>query len=155
MNIRTAREFTTQIIKEHGLNVLGWHFHLSHGKTRLGYCHYQLRRISISKYLIELGKDEEVIDTILHEIAHALTPGCKHNWTWQQVARQLGAKPRAQTHMLSYDIQHKYEVRCGKCNEVMQKRHRKMGTKRLRKLQTTYHTACGRASIGKLYMVTI
>ena len=32
-------------------------------------------------------------DTILHEVAHALTPGDNHGPLWRRVCRQIGARP--------------------------------------------------------------
>jgi predicted SprT family Zn-dependent metalloprotease len=47
-----------------------------------------------AEVLTELNSREDVLDTILHEIAHALVgPGHDHDVFWQIRARSVGAKP--------------------------------------------------------------
>jgi len=72
----------------HGLR--GWKLTLDHSRRRAGQCKYQTRTISISRYLTELHSEDEVRDTILHEIAHALTPGDGHGEVWRRTCLAIG-----------------------------------------------------------------
>ena len=46
--------------------------------------------------------DEEVKNTLLHEIAHALVgPGHRHNRVWRQKAREIGCDAKV-THNLNF-----------------------------------------------------
>lgn len=77
----------------HGLQ--GWRFRFDHARRRLGCCHYGSRTLSLSRPLVLLNPETVVRDTLLHEIAHALTPGAGHGPAWRARAVALGARPRA------------------------------------------------------------
>lgn len=77
---------------EHGLH--GWTFGFDRARRRFGLCDYGARRISLSKHLTALNSEAQVRDTLLHEIAHALTPGAGHGARWQDACLRLGATPR-------------------------------------------------------------
>ena len=145
MNITEARLEVERQLDKHGLE--GWKFEAMNGKRLLGQCRYRDKTIRISRWLCRLGTDAEVLDTILHEIAHALTPGHKHSWTWKAKAIELGAKPVACQGAMSYEVPHKYEILCGWCKTVIQKRHRRAN---LTRLASASHRACGEASRGLL-----
>jgi predicted SprT family Zn-dependent metalloprotease len=72
-----------------------WTFAWIDHKTTYGMCHYRKREIQLSRVLTEVVSEAEVEDTILHEIAHALTPGCGHGRMWKMMARALGANPKS------------------------------------------------------------
>ncbi|NBT51009.1 MAG: hypothetical protein EBT12_05555, partial [Marivivens sp.] len=59
-------------------------------KTRFGQCRYTPKEISLSRPLTKANDEEQVRDTILHEIAHALTPGEGHGNVWKKVAIKIG-----------------------------------------------------------------
>nr|NLD41785.1 sprT domain-containing protein [Actinomycetales bacterium] len=74
----------------------GWEFAWDRAKRRAGVCRFGNRTISLSRPLMELFAHEEVLDTIRHEIAHALVgPEHKHDAVWRAAARRLGATPKA------------------------------------------------------------
>lgn len=56
----------------------------------LGRCNYEKRTIFLSAHHIDTHPDVDVIETINHEIAHALTPGHKHNNIWAAKALECG-----------------------------------------------------------------
>ncbi len=81
-------------IQRHGLQ--GWTFGLAKTKRRLGVCKYRAKRIEIAEYYARNSPRETVIDTLLHEIAHAIAgPAARHGPAWKAVAIRLGATPRA------------------------------------------------------------
>lgn len=59
-------------------------------KSFLGLCSYKDKCIILNAFHIDMHPDNEVIDTIKHEVAHALTPNQGHNEVWITVAKQLG-----------------------------------------------------------------
>lgn len=74
----------------------------SNTKRALGRCFYAYdysqakyvaSRIDLSKIWMTRIPEAQVKDTILHELAHALTPGAKHGPAWKAMARRLGANP--------------------------------------------------------------
>lgn len=87
----TARDLAIALMKEHGL--VGWSFAFDHAKRRFGSCRPAQRRITLSKTLTFLNPEHQVRETILHEIAHALTPGDGHGKKWRQACVTIGAKP--------------------------------------------------------------
>lgn len=48
-------------------------------------------KITISRFHAENDDEDEVIETVLHEIAHAITPGAGHNLVWSECARSIGS----------------------------------------------------------------
>lgn len=76
----------------HSLTDKGWRFEISTHKTFVGMCYHDRRVIAYSACFLS-NSPEEITDTLLHEIAHALVgPGQGHNETWKHMARFIGAK---------------------------------------------------------------
>lgn len=50
----------------------------------------EMYAIELNTKFVKVNHEIHVLDTILHEIAHVLTPGCKHNPTWHRKAKELG-----------------------------------------------------------------
>jgi predicted SprT family Zn-dependent metalloprotease len=103
-----------------------YQFQWDNGKRRYGYCNFHTKTISISKVLAFLNSIEASLDTILHEISHALSGfNAGHGPQWKQQAQALGCNPTA-----CYDSKtivkppHKYEGICPKCQKIY-KRFRK------------------------------
>ena len=91
MNLIEASNLARALMAQHGLD--GWSFAFDHARRRFGRCDYTHRQITLSKPLTFLNPLEEVRDTILHEIAHALAPGAKHGPRWRAVCQHIGARP--------------------------------------------------------------
>ena len=93
MDLDEALAMGRQLLDQHGLDE--WDFRFDRAKRRAGLCRFDDRVISLSRYLTQLHDAEQVRDTVLHEIAHALAgPEAGHGPTWQAKARQVGARPR-------------------------------------------------------------
>src|SRR3954451_12953426 len=74
----------------------GWTFGLAKTKRRLGVCKYRSKRIEIAEFYARNSPPETVLDTLRHEIAHAIAgPAAKHGPRWKAVAVRLGATPRS------------------------------------------------------------
>ncbi|HKI57370.1 MAG TPA: SprT-like domain-containing protein [Trueperaceae bacterium] len=91
MTLGDARALAEALLARHGLG--GWSFAFDRARRRLGSCHPTQRRITLSAPLTLLNGEDVVRDTILHEIAHALTPGDGHGAAWRTACRRVGAKP--------------------------------------------------------------
>ena len=94
MNLHEASFLAKQLMRQHGLDAAGWSFSFDHARRRFGRCNYTHKRITLSRPLTLLNNLDEVRDTILHEIAHALAPGAGHGARWRMKCLQIGARPR-------------------------------------------------------------
>jgi hypothetical protein len=101
-----------------------WQFKINSNKRRLGVCKYGPRTIEISHYHLIHSPIHLVRDTILHEIAHALTPHSGHNRIWKEQAILIGALPTAcKAINLQQFIPAKWHANCPSCNRLY-KKHR-------------------------------
>ena len=92
MNTPDVARLARTLMNEHGLG--HWTFQWDRAVKRLGRCSYASRTISLSKPLALRVGDDEIRDTILHEIAHGLVgPGHGHDRIWMAKAREIGARP--------------------------------------------------------------
>ena len=129
MELKKASALTHILMHKHGL--LGrWKFRWQNKKRSLGTCSYSGKEIRLSRWYVELNNLTEVRDTILHEIAHALSyirygaKGIGHGRLWKKVCAEIGAIPRAcsKDRLNSPKNHYKYisTCRCG----ITYKRHR-------------------------------
>ena len=89
MQVATALATGRRLLREHGLD--DWTIVADRAKTRAGVCRFGTRQIGISAPLTLLHTEAEVLDTILHEIAHALVgPQHGHDAVWRARARAIG-----------------------------------------------------------------
>lgn len=110
------------LLAQYDLN--GWSFKISRTKTFVGMCYYMDQRIEFSEYFLH-EPWEQVEDTLLHEIAHALVgPHVKaHGWHWRLKAIELGANPNRVAENAITSAKHNYLITCGGCGAKW-KRHR-------------------------------
>ena len=86
------------LIRKHELD--GWRFGFDLAARRGGRCSFDRREISLSEKFALAAPPDEITDTILHEIAHALVgPKHGHDATWKTTARRIGCSGR-----VSHDI---------------------------------------------------
>lgn len=113
-NWEYAKNLWTKKQKEFKLD--GWELKKDHAKTRLGQCDHGKKIISISTYFMR-GKGcnySKVKNTLLHEIAHCLTPGQKHNLIWKKTALKIGCDGKVRSTM---DVPPRnWKMVCRKCN---------------------------------------
>ena len=129
MNIEDAKVLALLHMDNHGLLDLHWIFSFESCKNTLGRCHYESKKITLSKWYVELNNEEDVEDTTLHEIAHAISwirygrKGKGHGLLWKKVCREIGAIPKAcsKGKLNQPKNHHKYSEHC--CGSTY-KRHR-------------------------------
>jgi predicted SprT family Zn-dependent metalloprotease len=93
MDLRVAYDEAQRLLREHGLD--DWRVELDGAKRRAGVCRFGERVIGLSAPLTRLHGEAEVLDTIRHEIAHALAgPRAGHGEVWQAVATRIGCSTR-------------------------------------------------------------
>ncbi len=85
-------EFTREMLEKYGLVEwkLVWD---TRPYRRYGRCRYKEKEIGITTRLVLINSLEESKNTVLHEIAHALTPGHRHDDVWKEKCLVVGARP--------------------------------------------------------------
>lgn len=68
-----------------------WTFGFDSGRRRAGMCSFNDKKITISKYLALVHSIDDVMQTLIHEIAHAIAgPKEGHSKKWLAIAKKLG-----------------------------------------------------------------
>jgi predicted SprT family Zn-dependent metalloprotease len=89
VDLAEAHAEARALMTRYGL--VNWSFVFDNAKTRAGVCRETRRQIGLSRVLTELHTADEVRDTILHEVAHALVGVAHgHDATWRATARLIG-----------------------------------------------------------------
>lgn len=99
MDLIKANKKMIDLMDEHGLIDKGWTFKYDKAVKRLGQCVWMKRgvnvkQISMSKVMTQERPDKESINTMLHEIAHALDYENRgtsdHGPIWKAIATSIG-----------------------------------------------------------------
>lgn len=99
MTLEQAEQIANQMLREHKL--YAWKFKwMRADATRMrGWCAWTKKTISLSRNYVLTSSHDDIIDTIKHEIAHALTPPATlksaspnrcHGVDWQRKCVELG-----------------------------------------------------------------
>ena len=91
-----------ELMREHGLVADGWTLAIDNARQRAGCARLTQKVISFSRYYMAVASDEDMRDTILHEIAHALVPPSRrangqrdsHGPLWRRKAISIGCTGR-------------------------------------------------------------
>jgi len=94
MEKQKAKELCESLMEKHKLGKK-WRFDWMYAKRTYGACDKRLKTIYLSKRFVECNNEDEVRNTILHEIAHARCRSRKsaHNKYWREWCVKLGARP--------------------------------------------------------------
>ncbi|HEY9676922.1 MAG TPA: SprT-like domain-containing protein [Drouetiella sp.] len=122
----------------------GWDVRLNKNKRQLGVCRENIKRIELSEHYVTMNTREMVIDTILHEIAHAIV-GVQHGHdeVWKEMCRRIGCTPKScekQAEMPEGD----WRAECPTCHKAFN-RFRKP-----KAVRGFYCTECG-PELGQLH----
>lgn len=84
-----AESLARRIMNEHGLSE--WSIEFTPAIEYLGKCIYDRKQLRFTYKMLELP-DNEIEETIRHEVAHALAPGQGHGLAWRDKCETVGAK---------------------------------------------------------------
>lgn len=119
MTLPEIAELGQQFIRKHeaesGLEP-GWHLAFDLAPARGGLCRYREKLITLSvSYCLKAAK-ENIVNTLLHEIAHAIVgPQHGHDATWKMTARRIGCTAE-RCHRVEHTLP-RWRGRCG-CGQV-------------------------------------
>jgi predicted SprT family Zn-dependent metalloprotease len=89
VDLRDAYAMAEYLLEVHDLD--DWQVSYDNAKRRAGICHFAEQTLGLSAPLTAVHSEDDVRDTILHEIAHALVgPVHGHDATWRAMARRIG-----------------------------------------------------------------
>jgi predicted SprT family Zn-dependent metalloprotease len=129
-----VRDLARRLLDAHGLSE--WSFGFNRRRRSLGLCDYHRQAIELSLHFIERNGPDAILDTLLHEIAHALVgPGHGHDAAWKGMCSRVGARPVAcrRAEMPAG----RWRATCGGCGKLI---HR---YRRPKRLHGWYCVACG------------
>ncbi len=90
VDLRDAFALAEDLLEHHGLR--DWSVAYDGAKKRAGICRFGPRVLGLSAPLTTLHSEDEVRDTVLHEIAHALAgPQHGHDEVWRSIAVRIGS----------------------------------------------------------------
>lgn len=104
--------------------------------------------IEFSKKLLQFCTDDEIINTIRHELAHAFVywqtgKSHGHDIVWRNMVIKLGGKPERTTEIKTYlkepEKIYKYTIYCEKCGKLIGARDRACS---IIKNPKQYHSKC-------------
>jgi hypothetical protein len=116
MTRENATKICRQELAKHGLS--DWHIRLTQATNVLGLCSYKDKTIILSTFHLDTHPDPEIVNTIRHEIAHALCPGHGHNDVWKFKAIEVGCTNTAPCSHLSFSPEIIDAIRSGATIEV-------------------------------------
>lgn len=88
MDLSTAKKLAIETMEKHGL--VDWNFSFTKSQNSFGTCSNNYKLITLSAPLVIVNNEKRVMNTILHEIAHALTPWHQHDEVWVAMAKKIG-----------------------------------------------------------------
>lgn len=147
MTINQALTLARKLMKNHSELRL-WSVTTNKRKSAFGVCNYTKRQIELSMLLVPVMTDEGIKETIIHEIAHALTPDHHHDRVWKAKCIELGGTGNrcggSEKYMdgekgreINEQKMAKYTLTCPECGEIYH-RNRK----------PTRATSCGKHGRG-------
>lgn len=120
MNLEKTRNIAIKLMKEHGLT--NYTFKWDKAVGRFGQHNGWLKTISLSRPLtLHESNEDRVINTILHEIAHALDYKKRgfsnHDSEWVRLAKSIGCSGKRCSSGSGVDksMTHKWVVSCSEC----------------------------------------
>lgn len=93
-HLRQIEHFAKETLARYQLADEGWTFRWDRARRRFGSCDYGRKQITLSVHLAKINTIAQCIDTVLHEVAHAIA-GQKagHGPEWKAACVRVGATP--------------------------------------------------------------
>lgn len=99
MELEATRSLALAMMTEYGLIAKGWSFAFDRAKSRLGATKFHIKTITLSPYVAAYSTEEQIRQTMLHEIAHALLPPeAGHGAQWKALAARIGYRGARTSH---------------------------------------------------------
>lgn len=125
-----ATNIANTLLRVHGLTAKGWQFEIHHSSKRVcGKCIFRAyppkKKVVLYRTYLKHNPDDQIINTIKHEIAHALAyekygrAGGGHGAAWREMCAVVGIKPER----LNYNakrLEKRYIAICGHCGRQFQ-----------------------------------
>lgn len=117
MNFTDINTLAIALMRQHGLIDQGWHFEFDRAKSRLGACHHGKKKITLSSIISPGQSRARIVNTILHEIAHALV-GHKaaHGPMWKAKALEIGCDGERCGEVEAFKPEFRWYAVCDKCD---------------------------------------
>ena len=116
MDFEAAARMARELMAQHGVG--DWTFTWNRRKRSLGLCRYRQRRIELSVHFVIANDAEQVRETILHEIAHALAgEDAGHGPLWKAMCLRVGCKPLRCDQGEAIMPRGRWQARCGTCGK--------------------------------------
>ena len=91
--IQQVEDHAAQLLERHlntGAPATWWRFRFETATGRAGICRYKSRTIALSVSFVLRAPWDDIRDTLLHEVAHAIVgPGHGHDGVWRTAARRI------------------------------------------------------------------
>jgi len=95
-----------------------WHFGWNRRKRSLGLCRYRDKTMELSVHFVLANSLEQVRETILHEIAHALAgEKAGHGPVWKMMCLRVGCKPERCDKGEAVMPRGRWQARCLACGK--------------------------------------
>ncbi len=110
--LTATAQLADRLLEQHGLKE--WRFTYDNANKRAGSCDHTRQIISMAEQFCLTVDADQIADTLLHEIAHALV-GARHGHDaiWQAKAREIGCSAE-RTHCINFSAP-RYIVSCKSC----------------------------------------
>ncbi len=93
MNRTIASQLLRDTLNQHGLSEWKGSLSLLENNSWVGLCDYKKKTIFLNAFAVDIHPDDEIKDTVLHEVAHALVgENHKHDSIWAAKAEEIGAR---------------------------------------------------------------
>lgn len=116
-----AEPLVLSLVEFHGHT--DWRVQFNRRNNEFGATNYATKTLSFSVPLIQANDEHELIDTVLHEIAHIRAgAGAGHGPEWAAIARELGADPTWKNRDTK-SAEGRYQAICP-CGQIMHKYRR-------------------------------
>lgn len=126
MQISKAIALAKQLLNEHGYGNVP--VRITRAKVQLGRVTWKrdgsIKYMGLSIHHIKLNDENEIRETILHEIAHMIAgPKVQHGTAWKRAAMRIGAKAE-RCSSVAVCPPARYQAVCQKCNKPVGTRYR-------------------------------